>query len=113
APLTDLHPLRLLYPECCLNYLMTLLCHDKVRRSTCELRDEPLPVVSGLPFFLKTSRKTSRNLTILLHWLPLQHPVNLSDLLHGVFYNLKLLDKRLQELSPPAAHFQDIHKQDT
>ncbi|HHL1482130.1 TPA: hypothetical protein ACQ3C0_004151, partial [Klebsiella pneumoniae] len=93
--------------------LMTLLCHDKVRRSTCELRDEPLPVVSGLPFFLKTSRKTSRNLTILLHWLPLQHPVNLSDLLHGVFYNLKLLDKRLQELSPPAAHFQDIHKQDT
>ncbi|OON33627.1 hypothetical protein BU230_36740 [Klebsiella pneumoniae] len=92
---------------------MTLLCHDKVRRSTRELRDEPLPVVSDLPFLLKTSRKTSRNLTKLRHWLPLQHPVNLSDLLHGVFYNLKLLDKRLQEQSPPAAHFQDIQKQDT
>ncbi|HBX5757863.1 TPA: hypothetical protein MH536_02075 [Klebsiella pneumoniae] len=92
---------------------MTLLCHDKVRRSTRELRDEPLPVVSDLPFLLKTSRKISRNLTKLRHWLPLQHPVNLSDLLHGVFYNLKLLDKRLQEQSPPAAHFQDIQKQDT
>lgn len=72
---------------------MTLLCHDKVYCSTRELRDEPLPVVSDHPFFLKTSRKTPRNLTKLRHWLPLQRPVNLSDLLHGVFYHLKLLGK--------------------
>lgn len=77
APLTDLHPLRLSYPECYLNYLMTLLCHDKVHCSTRELRDEPLPVVSDLLFLLKTSSKMPHNLTKLRHWLPLQHPVAL------------------------------------
>lgn len=77
APLTDLHLLRLSYPECYLNYLMTLLCHDKVHCSIRELRDEPLPVVSDLLFLLKTSSKMPHNLTKLRHWLPLQHPVAL------------------------------------
>ena len=91
--LGSIHSLSLLNQKHILHLLMTLLCHDKVYCSTRELRDEPIPVVSDHPFFLKTSRKTPRNLTKLRHWLPLQRPVNLSDLLHGVFYHLKLLGK--------------------
>ena len=114
--LGSIHSLSLLNQKHILHLFMTLLCHDKVYCSTRELRDEPLPVVSDHPFFLKISRKTPRNLTKLRHWLPLQRPVNLSDLLHGVFYHLKLLGKapRIQPTSgtrsrhPEAGYLRDV-----
>lgn len=112
----SIHSLSLLNQKHILYLFMTLLCHDKVYCSTRELRDEPLPVVSDHPFFLKTSRKTPRNLTKLRHWLPLQRPVILSDLLHGFFITCNCWAKapRIQPTSgthsrhPEAGYLRDV-----